>query len=139
VRHFLKEKLPDYMLPSAFVVLDCLPMTPNGKLDRRALRAPETGRPDLPVAFAVPRTALEVQLAAIWAEVLRLQQVGIHDNFFELGGHSLLATQVISRIRNTFHVEVPLRRLFEAPTVASLARLLAASQPSAQDTPSVQI
>ena len=139
LRHFLKEKLPDYMLPSAFVVLDCLPMTPNGKHDRRALRAPETDRPDLPVAFAVPRTVLEAQVAAIWGEVLRLQRVGVYDNFFELGGHSLLATQVISRIRNTFHVEMPLRRLFEAPTVAGLAEYLATSQPPTQDIPSVQI
>jgi len=124
LRHFLKQKLPDYMVPSAFVLLDALPLTPNGKVDRRALPAPDQSRPDQSVTFVAPRSPIEQQLADIWAEVLRLKQVGIHDNFFELGGHSLLATQVISRLRQAFGVELPVRTLFEAPTVADLGTRL---------------
>ena len=120
LRRFLKQKLPDYMVPGAFVLLDALPLTPNGKVDRRALPAPDQSRPDQSVTFVAPCTPIEQQLADIWAEVLRLEQVGIHDNFFELGGHSLLATQVISRLRQAFGVELPVRALFEAPTVADL-------------------
>jgi surfactin family lipopeptide synthetase A len=124
LRRFLKQKLPDYMVPSAFVLLDALPLTPNGKVDRRALPAPDQSRPDQSVTFVAPRSPIEQQLADIWAEVLRLEQVGIHDNFFELGGHSLLATQVISRLRQAFGVELPVRTLFEAPTVADLGARL---------------
>ncbi|MEP6486691.1 amino acid adenylation domain-containing protein [Microcoleus vaginatus GB2-A3] len=124
LRRFLKQKLPDYMVPSAFVWLDALPLTPNGKVDRRALPAPDQSRPDQSVTFVAPRSPIEQQLADIWAEVLRLEQVGIHDNFFELGGHSLLATQVISRLRQAFGVELPVRTLFEAPTVADLGARL---------------
>jgi acyl-coenzyme A synthetase/AMP-(fatty) acid ligase/acyl carrier protein len=120
LRHFLKQKLPDYMMPSAFVLLDALPLTPNGKVDRRALPAPDQSRPNLEATFVAPRTPLEQELADIWASVLRLERLGIHDNFFEVGGHSLLATQVISRLRQAFGVELPLRTLFEAPTVADL-------------------
>jgi amino acid adenylation domain-containing protein len=121
LRHYLAAKLPEYMLPAAFVRLEALPVTPNGKLDRRALPAPAPTRPELDTAFAAPRGPVEEGVAAIWAEVLGLKQVGVHDDFFALGGHSLLATQVIARVRRTFHVEVPLRRLFEAPRVAELA------------------
>jgi len=124
LRRFLKQKLPDYMVPSAFVLLDALPLTPNGKVDRPALPAPDQSRPDQSVTFVAPRSPIEQQLADIWAEVLRLEQVGIHDNFFELGGHSLLATQVISRLRQAFGVELPVRTLFEAPTVADLGARL---------------
>ncbi|WP_445299506.1 amino acid adenylation domain-containing protein [Microcoleus sp. B3-A4] len=124
LRRFLKQKLPDYMVPSAFVLLDALPLTPNGKVDRRALPAPDQSRPDQSVTFVAPRSPIEQQLVDIWAEVLRLEQVGIHDNFFELGGHSLLATQVISRLRQAFGVELPVRTLFEAPTVADLGTRL---------------
>jgi acyl carrier protein len=118
LRNFLKQKLPDYMVPSAFVLLDAVPLTPNGKVDRRALPTPDQSRPDQSVTFVAPRSPIEQQLADIWGEVLRLEQVGIHDNFFEFGGHSLLATQVISRLRQAFGVELPVRTLFEAPTVA---------------------
>jgi acyl carrier protein len=112
------------MIPSAFVLLDALPLTPNGKLDRKALPAPDQNRPEPEESYVAPRTPVEEMLAEIWAEVLKLDKVGIHDNFFELGGHSLLATQVISRVRNTFQVEVPVRSLFEIPTVAHLAKAI---------------
>ena len=120
LRHFLKQKLPDYMIPAAFVMLDNLPLTPTGKVDRRALPSPEL-RPDLELTFISPRTPIEEILASIWACVLGIEQVGVHDNFFELGGHSLLATQVISRVHDTMSVELPLRSLFEAPTIAEFA------------------
>jgi amino acid adenylation domain-containing protein len=120
LRGFLKEKLPEYMVPSAFVTLEALPLTPNGKVDRKALPAPE-GRPELNEAHVAPRTPTEEVLAGIWAQVLGLDRVGVHDNFFELGGHSLLATQVVSRLRKAFQRELPIRWLFEAPTVAQLA------------------
>ncbi|MBE9125473.1 MULTISPECIES: non-ribosomal peptide synthetase [unclassified Coleofasciculus] len=120
LRSFLKQKLPEYMMPSAFVRLDTLPLTPNGKVDRRALPKPEI-EDTLSTNFVPPRTSTEEQLASIWASVLGIERVGIHDNFFELGGHSLLATQVISRIRQAFEVELQLRSLFEAPTVDQLS------------------
>ena len=122
MRHFLKERLPDYMVPSAFVFLDALPLTPNGKVDRAALPAPASARPELEEAFAPARTPTEEVLAGLWAELLGVEQIGIHDNFFDVGGHSLLATQVISRVRQLFQVEIPLRQLFEQPTVAALAQ-----------------
>jgi amino acid adenylation domain-containing protein len=121
LRDFLKRKLPEYMVPSAFVFLGSLPLTPNGKVDRKALPAPDQGRPELGEGYVVPRTPREELLAKTWAEVLQLEKVGVHDNFFDLGGHSLLATQVISRLRDAFHVDLPLRALFEHPTVAGLA------------------
>jgi amino acid adenylation domain-containing protein len=121
LRNFLKEKLPDYMVPSAFVFLDTLPLTPNGKVDRQALPAPEQTRPELEQTFVAPRTRVEEVLAGIWNELLGIERVGIYDNFFELGGHSLLATQVMSRIHKALQVEPPLRTLFEKPTVAGLA------------------
>lgn len=122
LRSFLKSKLPEYMVPSAFVILDALPLTPNGKVDRRALPVVNMERIDLAVPYQAPQTDIEQRLATIWTRLLGLEQVGIHDNFFELGGHSLLATQLMSRVRDAFHVEVPLRNLFEAPTLASLAK-----------------
>ena len=124
LRSFLQHKLPDYMVPSAFMFLDSLPLTPNGKLDRKALPAPDQSRPELDDTFAAPRTPVEKILANIWAEVLKLDQVGIHDNFFHLGGHSLLATQLVSRVRDAFKVDLPLRTLFEAPTIQGLAQRL---------------
>jgi len=121
MRSFLEQKLPDYMVPSVFVHLDALPLTPNGKVDRQALPAPDQSRPDLEKAFLAPRTPVEETLAGIWVEVLRLERVGIHDNFFELGGHSLLATQVMSRVCKAFQTEIPLRTLFEKPTIEQFA------------------
>jgi acyl carrier protein len=118
-REYLRERLPEYMIPSAFVLLDALPLTPNGKLDRKAL--PEPGPALGGAAYAAPRTDTEEVLAGIWSEVLGASRVGVTDDFFALGGHSLLATQVASRVREVFGVEVPLRRLFEYPTVEGLA------------------
>ncbi|MEO0012600.1 MAG: hypothetical protein RLZZ535_989 [Cyanobacteriota bacterium] len=123
LKEFLKQKLPEYMVPSAFVLLEALPLTPNGKIDRRALPVPDLTKDRLET-FVAPRTPNEAAIAEIMASVLELQQVGIYDNFFELGGHSLLATQVISRLRQTFELEFPLRRLLESPTVAGLERTL---------------
>jgi amino acid adenylation domain-containing protein/non-ribosomal peptide synthase protein (TIGR01720 family) len=128
LRAFLRSRLPDYMLPAAVVVLPQLPLTPSGKVDRRALPEPETVRPELDNAFAAPRDPVEAVLAMIWADILELDRVGIHDNFFELGGHSLLATRVISRVRETFQVALPLHRLFEAASVAALAAVILEDQ-----------
>jgi acyl carrier protein len=119
LREHLRGRLPEHMLPGAIVRLDELPLTANGKLDRKALPAPELGPAE--ERYVAPRTPVEEVLAGIWAEVLRLERVGVHDNFFELGGHSLLATRVASRIREVFAIELPLRALFEGPTVAELA------------------
>jgi amino acid adenylation domain-containing protein len=122
LRSYLKQKLPDYMVPSHFILLPSLPLTPNGKVNRQALPAPNLTKFDHSENFVPPRTAAEEALAGIWAEVLRLERVGVHDNFFELGGHSLLATQILSRLRDSFQVDLPLRRLFESPTIAELAK-----------------
>jgi acyl carrier protein len=121
LRHWLKEQLPDYMLPSAFVFLEALPLTPNGKVDREVLPPPDTSRPELSSTFVAPRTPIEETLAEIWTELLNLERVGIYDSFFDLGGHSLLAIQLISRVRGVLDVELPLRTLFEDPTVAGQA------------------
>ena len=128
LRGFLQRKLPDYMIPSAFVFLDSLPLTPNGKIDREALPLPDLSRLELETAFVAPRTPVEQILATIWCEILELERVGVYDNFFELGGHSLLATRVVSRARNAFEMELPLRGLFENPTVGELAAQIAATQ-----------
>ena len=118
---FLQEKLPGYMVPAAFVRLDAFPLTPTGKVDRRALSGPEHAVPERDGVFAAPRTMVEELLANMWAAVLRLDRVGIHDNFFELGGHSLLAGRLLARVRERFHVEMSLRAFFAAPTVADVA------------------
>ncbi len=118
---FLNERLPAYMIPAAFVMLEELPLTPSGKIDRRALPAPDASRPELAQQFVSPRTMTEELIAGIWTELLRVERAGVHDNFFELGGHSLLATQVIARMREMLNVELPLRAFFEVPTVAGLA------------------
>ncbi|MCP4662066.1 MAG: non-ribosomal peptide synthetase, partial [bacterium] len=127
---FVNETLPDYMVPEAFVFLESLPLTPNRKVDRRALPAPDAGRPHLAEAFVAPGSAAEKALAEIWAEVLGREQVGVNDSFFELGGHSLSLMQVIARIRKLFGVEIPLRTFFEAPTVAALAPRVEAGERS---------
>lgn len=121
LRAFLADQLPDYMVPAAFVRLDTLPLTPNGKIDRAALPAPDAANTAWESAYVAPRTPLEEQLAAIVAALLGLERVGVEDNFFLLGGHSLLGTQVIARVRDTFGVDLPLRTLFDGPTVAELA------------------
>jgi amino acid adenylation domain-containing protein len=124
VRHALAEKLPEYMVPSIFVTLDALPLTPTGKVDRRALPDPGQCRPELDTPFVLHRTPVEAKLASIWADVLGVDTVGIHDNFFDLGGHSLAATQVLSRITKEFQLELPFRALFESPTVAEMAAVI---------------
>ena len=121
IRNYLKQKLPEYMIPSAFVLLDELPLTPNGKVDRDALPAPDQDRLQLGNVYQAPRTPMEETLATIWSELLKVEKVGIQDNFFDLGGHSLLATQVISRVRSCLSVELSLRTLFESPTIEQLA------------------
>ena len=121
----LKRQLPDFMLPSDVVLLDALPLTPGGKLDRRALPAPQSAARRDGSAWVAPRTPLETELASLWAEVLGVDRVGIYDNFFQLRGHSLLAAQLIARVRDAFQVELPLRSLFLEPTVAGMATAIA--------------
>ncbi len=128
VRHLLEEQLPEFMMPSAFIMLDALPLTPSGKVDRKALPRPDQAQPQRETAFVAPRTPLEEDLVNIWRDLLGIEQIGIHDNFFELGGHSLLLTRLASRIHRTFGVEVPLRVLFNTPTVVDMATAIAARQ-----------
>jgi amino acid adenylation domain-containing protein len=120
LREYLKERLPEYMVPSAWMALKQLPLTPSGKVDRQALPTPHS-RPEEMGEYLPPRTDLERALAEIWAQMLRVDQVGVQDNFFELGGHSLLATRVIARIRELLQIDLPVRRLFDAPTIERLA------------------
>ena len=122
LRSYLGSKLPDYMVPSAFVTLAKLPLTPNGKVDRRALPTPDQ-RSNLEETFIAPSTPTEQAMAKIWANLLKLERVGIHDNFFELGGHSLLALRLISQINETFGKKLPLAAVFQAPTIEQLTRL----------------
>jgi len=124
LKGFLQEKLPSYMMPAAFVILDSLPLTPNGKVDRQNLPACDRTRPNLEESFVAPRNPIEEKLASIWAELLRLDLIGVNDNFFYLGGHSLIATQMLSRVREVFRVELSFGQIFQNPTIASLAQLL---------------
>lgn len=121
LRRALSEKLPEHMVPSAFVILDALLLTPNGKLDRKALPDPGRSRPGLDNPFVPARNPVEKELTRIWAEVLGIDQVGIYDNFFDLGGHSLAAARVVSQVIKQFQSELPLRSLFQSPTVAAMA------------------
>jgi amino acid adenylation domain-containing protein len=121
LRSFLRDKLPEYMIPSTFVILDELSLTPSGKVDRKALPPPDNTRRFLEDEYLEPRTQVEEIVAQIWKEILELDTVGVHDNFFDLGGHSLLAIQIISRVRETFDKNVPLVAIFEMPTIAGLA------------------
>jgi acyl carrier protein len=122
LRSYLQDRLPSYMIPSAFVYLDALPLTPNGKLDRHALPMPEESQHADLSDGEEARTPIEELLVGLWRETLEYRQIGISDNFFLLGGHSLLATQLMARIRAVLGVEIPLRALFEAPTVAEFAQ-----------------
>ena len=121
LREFLRTRLPGYMIPSNLTVLAALPLGPNGKVDRKALPSSDAQAPLASAPQVQPRNAVEELMAGIWREVLGLPQIGVQDNFFDLGGHSLLAMQIVSRLRSTLQVELPLRRLFETPTVAGLA------------------
>ncbi|WP_147452462.1 polyketide synthase, partial [Corallococcus praedator] len=132
LRRHLGTRVPDYMVPSAFVVLETLPRTPSGKIDRRALPAPLPTRPELQQAYVAPRSPLERTISESWAQLLRIDRVGIHDSFFELGGNSLLALQCVARLRQEHGLEIPIVQLFQSPTVAQLAAVLSgdASRPS---------
>jgi acyl carrier protein len=121
LRQSLREILPEYMIPSVFIILDAIPLTPNGKVDTRALPSPEDTQREWDADFVAPRNPVEEALADLWMEVLRLERVGVHDDFFELGGHSLLVVQVVARLRETFQVELPPNALFDATTIAQLA------------------
>ena len=128
LREYLKAMLPEYMVPAHFVALDALPLTPNGKLDRKALPAPDANT--LQEGFVVPCSELEVQVAAIWADVLKLERVGMNDNFFELGGHSLLAVQATQRVQLLLGLEVPLSALFSAGRLADYVATMAELAPA---------
>jgi amino acid adenylation domain-containing protein len=122
LRRYLKEQLPEYMIPAAFVFLEGMPLLPNGKMNHRALPAPDATQMDVETTYVVPRTPIEEMLAGIWSEVLGVRRIGVHDDFFMLGGHSLLATQVLSRVRNAFQVEISLRQFLEQKSVAGLSQ-----------------
>ena len=121
LRRFLNEKLPDYMIPHNFVTLEAIPLTDTRKVDRKALPNPGTSRPELTTPYAAPKTAIEKELAKIWAEVLSTDEVGIHDDFLDLGGDSISATRIISRVIATFELQLPVQALFDSPTVAAMS------------------
>jgi non-ribosomal peptide synthetase component F len=139
VRAHVQQSLPDYMIPSAFVVLDQLPLSTSGKVDRRRLPQPNDDRPALVENFVAPRTPIEQEVAGIWEQVLKVRKVGINDNFFALGGHSLLATRVITRVNESLQVEMPLRAMFEHPTVAGFAVATAQHQAMALQGEALQL
>ena len=133
LRRYLKERLPEYMVPGVWVEMERLPVTANGKLDRKNLPEPGGERPELESGYEEPGTETEKKLAEIWAQVLGVEKVGVHDNFFDLGGQSLLATQIVSRTRKVLQIELPLRLLFESPTIAELANIIANLQTEQSD------
>ena len=139
LRHWLLIKLPEHMVPAAVVEVDSFPLTPSGKVDRRALQAISIDRPSLEQGYEPPRTEVEKQLAQIWSEILKLERVGIYDSFFDLGGHSLTATQVVTRICSTFGTDLTLRAFFQLPTIANLAEIIEAStqQQANLDAPAI--
>jgi amino acid adenylation domain-containing protein len=139
LRRFLQEKLPDYMVPSAFVMLEALPLTPNGKVDRRALPAPDTSSLTKEASFVAPRDTIELQLAQIWEDVLGVHPVGVRDNFFDLGGHSLLAVNLIAKIQHQFGKNLPLATLFQSPIIEHLAGILHQQTDSLSWSPLVAI
>jgi amino acid adenylation domain-containing protein len=138
LRAFLTERLPEYMVPAAFVFLPALPINANGKLDRAALPAPDSARPELADAYVAPRTSVEAALAEIWADVLGLDRVGVHDHFFALGGHSLLATQALTRVRELYRIELPLGAIFERPTVAAFSQIVVESERQQHASPMIE-
>jgi acyl-coenzyme A synthetase/AMP-(fatty) acid ligase/acyl carrier protein len=124
LRHYLHERLPDYMVPSAWMKLDALPLTANGKVDRKALPAPDSQRPELSSAYIAPRSAIERDIAVVWQEVLGIENAGVNDNFFDLGGHSLQAVQVHAKLRAKFEKNLLLFELFQFPTIAAMAKYI---------------
>jgi amino acid adenylation domain-containing protein/thioester reductase-like protein len=125
LRVFLQSKLPEYMVPSTFVLMETMPLTPNGKIDRRALPAPSSERPALDELFVAPRNAIEQQIANIWSQTLEVNSIGVNDNFFDLGGHSLFVAKMMTQVAEVFDVVLPLSCLFKAPTIAGLAQAIA--------------
>jgi acyl carrier protein len=124
LRSYLRERLPEYMTPHLFVFIDALPLNPNGKVDRSRLPQPDQDRPNLESSFVAPRNEWEETIARVFCEVLGLERVGVFDNFFDLGGHSLLATQAVSKVRKELNGDLPLRCIFETPTIADLASVV---------------
>ncbi|HEY9659326.1 MAG TPA: amino acid adenylation domain-containing protein, partial [Allocoleopsis sp.] len=138
LRQYLRQRLPEFMVPSAFVVLETLPLTANGKVDRKALPTP-TFRPELGHTFVAPQTSMEQEVANLWSSVLNVKEIGIHDNFFCMGGNSLLAAQLIGYIRELFQIELPVRVLFEHPTVEGLAQMLEMLQREGSDGLAIEL
>jgi acyl carrier protein len=138
LREWLRGRLPEYMIPASWNLLEALPLTPSGKLDRRALPRPETGRGGAAGDYVAPRTPVEETLAAIWSEVLGVERVGVHDSFFDLGGYSLLAVRVGSRVQEAFGVSLPLHTLFQAPTIEALALRVARARLEAQSADDIE-
>jgi hypothetical protein len=134
IQEYLANKIPSYMVPSVFLVLPRLPLTANGKIDRRALPAPDNSPGSQAHSFVPPRNATETTLVTIWSQLLGRSSISINENFFHLGGHSLLATQVVSRIGSSLNIELPVRAIFEAPTVAQLAEAVDRVQPGRHST-----
>jgi acyl carrier protein len=131
LRRYLAERLPEYMAPSVYVEMDQLPLTANGKIDRRRLPEPEAESGES--RYVEPGSEVERVVAEIWAEALGVERVGVEDDFFELGGHSLMAARVLARVMEAFHIEVPLREVYQRPTVANMARLIEATYDSQRD------
>ena len=127
LRSFLQTRLPDYMIPSAFMIMDALPLTPNGKVDRRALPAPERMRPELETEYVAPRNEAEEMIANIWKDVLDIEQVGVFDDFYELGGDSLLVARMMARLRDAFEVDLSAASLLDAHTIADLTAVMTAA------------
>ena len=132
LREFLTTKLPVYMLPSGFVMIDAFPLLPNGKIDRLALPLLEQDRPALAASFEAPRSLLEESVGKVWCDLLKLERIGIHDNFFELGGHSLMGAKMISNLRRSLNVELNLVDVFQAPTIARLGEVIYQRQTEAE-------
>jgi acyl carrier protein len=136
LRNFLRERLPDYMIPSTWVMLDALPLSANGKVDRKALPIPDSERPELSSVYIAPRSTIEREIAAVWQEVLAIEKVGVNDNFFDLGGHSLQAARVHEKLRTKFEKNLLLFELFQFPTVAAMAKYI--SNDYAEEQPAEQ-
>jgi acyl carrier protein len=122
LQRFLREKLPEYMMPASFVLLEALPLTPNGKVDRKALPMPDVTEPELKKTFVAPQTKFEQAIATVWQDILQVATVGVHDNFFDLGGTSVHIVRVHNKLRETFDKDLPIVKMFEYPTIRSLAK-----------------
>jgi hypothetical protein len=124
LRTYLKQRLPEYMVPAALVPLDAIPLSPNGKLDRSALPAAWQAQPEVQTAYVAPSSETERALAELWTRLLGVEQIGVHDNFFDLGGHSVLGAQLMIQLRARFNKNLPIHSFFDAPTIAELARTI---------------